>query len=59
MLYELDKVTRTFGSRTVLEIDSLSFEARKIYALIGPNGAGKTTLLNQLAFLDQPSSGQL
>lgn len=59
MLYELTKVTRTFGTRTVLEIDSLSFEARRIYALIGPNGAGKTTLLNQLAFLDQPSSGQL
>ncbi|NNK13633.1 MAG: ATP-binding cassette domain-containing protein [Desulfofustis sp.] len=59
MLYELNKVTRTFGDRIVLEIDSLSFEARKIYALIGPNGAGKTTLLNQLAFLDQPSSGQL
>jgi len=59
MLYELNKVTRLFGSRTVLEIDSLSFEARKIYALIGPNGAGKTTLLNQLAFLDQPSSGEI
>lgn len=59
MLYELDKVTRTFGSRTVLQIDSLSFEPRKVYALIGPNGAGKTTLLNHLAFLDQPSSGEL
>ena len=59
MLYELNKVIRLFGSRTVLEIDSLSFEARKIYALIGPNGAGKTTLLNQLAFLDQPSSGEI
>jgi len=59
MLYELNNVVRLFGSRTVLEIDSLSFEARKIYALIGPNGAGKTTLLNQLAFLDQPSSGEI
>lgn len=59
MLYELNMVSRLFGSRTVLEIDSLSFEARKIYALIGPNGAGKTTLLNQLAFLDQPSSGEI
>jgi tungstate transport system ATP-binding protein len=59
MLYELNHVTRTFGGRTVLAIDSLSFQARKIYALIGPNGAGKTTLLNQLAFLDQPSSGEI
>lgn len=59
MLYELNNVVRTFGPRTVLAIDSLSFEARKIYALIGPNGAGKTTLLNQLAFLDQPSRGEI
>ncbi len=59
MLYELNQVTRSFGSRMVLSIDSLSFQARKIYALIGPNGAGKTTLLNQLAFLDQPSSGEI
>ena len=59
MLYELTNVARIFGDRTVLEIDSLSFEGRRIYALIGPNGAGKTTLLNQLAFLDQPSSGTI
>ena len=59
MLYELHNVVRQFGERTVLEIDHLGFEARKIYALIGPNGAGKTTLLNQLSFLDRPNSGQI
>ena len=59
MLYELNHVVRSFDGRTVLEIDSLSFQARRIYALIGPNGAGKTTLLNQLAFLDQPTSGEI
>lgn len=59
MLYRLNNVVRRFGSRTVLEIDQLTFEARKVYALIGPNGAGKTTLLNQLAFLDQPNSGEI
>jgi tungstate transport system ATP-binding protein len=59
MLFELNQVVRIFGGRTVLAIDSLSFQARRIHALIGPNGAGKTTLLNQLAFLDQPSSGEI
>ena len=59
MLYELHNVVRQFGERTVLEIDHLGFEARKIYALIGPNGAGKTTLLNQLSFLDRPNSGHI
>lgn len=59
MLYELNNVVRQFGCRTVLDIDKLFFEARRVYALIGPNGAGKTTLLNLLAFLDQPTSGEL
>jgi len=59
MLYELNNIVRQFGTRIVLDIPHLAFKARKIYALIGPNGAGKTTLLNQLAFLDQPSSGTL
>ena len=59
MLYDIRNLVREFGSRAVLNIDHLSFEERKIYALIGPNGAGKTTLLNQLAFLDQPTSGTI
>ena len=59
MLYELQKIKRQFGDRTVLDIPSLSLAERKIYALIGPNGAGKTTLLNHLALLDQPTSGEL
>ena len=57
MLYELHKLKKQFGQRTVLDISALTFAARKVYALIGPNGAGKTTLLNHLAFLDQPTSG--
>jgi len=59
MLYELHNVSRRFGDRTVLDIDYLAFEPRRIYALIGPNGAGKSTLLSQLAFLDQPTSGEI
>ena len=59
MLYELIKIKKQFGKRTVLDIPFLTLEARKIYALIGANGAGKTTLLNQLSFLDQPTSGSL
>lgn len=59
MLFELNKIKKQFGDRTVLDLPYLSFEARKVYALIGANGAGKTTLLNHLAFLDQPTSGQM
>lgn len=59
MLYELKNIVRTFKGKNVLDISSLEIERGKIYTLIGPNGAGKTTLLNLLAFLDEPSAGEL
>lgn len=58
-LYKLKNVTRTFGKRTVLSIDSLEIEQGRIYALHGPNGAGKTTLINILGFLDSPTTGSI
>ena len=58
-VYALSRITKTYGSRIVLNIDSLTIEKGKIYALLGPNGAGKTTLLNILGFLDTPTSGRL
>jgi len=57
MLYSLYNLKKVYGSRTVLNIDSLNILRGKVYTLIGPNGAGKTTLLKMLAFLDRPSSG--
>ncbi len=59
MLYELKNIQQVFAGRTALNIVQLAIEAGKIYTLIGPNGAGKTTLLNLLAFLEEPSSGEL
>lgn len=59
MLYELNNIVRCFKGRNVLNIPELQIEPESIYTLIGPNGAGKTTLLNILAFLDEPTSGDL
>jgi tungstate transport system ATP-binding protein len=59
MLYDLNNVTKVYGTRTILDIPELSLQAERIYSLIGPNGAGKTTLLQILAFLDPPSSGAI
>ncbi len=59
MLYKLRRLTKIYGSRTILDIPKLDIEPGKIYTLIGPNGAGKSTLLNVLAFLDSPSSGSV
>ncbi len=57
--YSLSRVTKVYGKKTVLDIDSLKIEKGAIYALLGPNGAGKTTLLKILGFLDYPSSGNI
>lgn len=58
-LYSLRDVSRVFGEREVLRIDSLDLEKGRIYGLLGPNGSGKTTLMRILGFLDQPTSGEL
>ncbi|MDL2307884.1 ATP-binding cassette domain-containing protein [Desulfovibrio sp. OttesenSCG-928-C06] len=58
-LYSLRNVSKRFGEREVLRIDSLEIEAGDIYALLGSNGAGKSTLMRILAFLDAPSGGEL
>ncbi len=59
MLYVLSRITRKYGSRTVLDIPLMEIEKGKIYALLGPNGAGKTTLLNILGFLEVPAAGNI
>jgi tungstate transport system ATP-binding protein len=58
-IYSLSKITKCFGEKTILNINYLDIKKGKIYALFGANGAGKTTLLNILAFLDNPSSGEI
>jgi tungstate transport system ATP-binding protein len=58
-LYTLRALTRTYGTRTVLDVEELSLEAGRIYTLTGANGAGKSTLLQVLAFLLPPTSGEI
>lgn len=59
MLYELRDIKRFYNDRCALSVDRLAIEGGKIYGLVGPNGSGKTTLLRILAFLDEPSEGQI
>lgn len=55
----MEQVVKTYGNRTVLQIDQLEIYAGEILALVGPSGAGKSTLLRLLNFLEPPTSGQL
>jgi len=50
-------LSKSYGSRTVLDIGRLELRRGEILAVMGPSGAGKTTLLRLLATLERPTSG--
>jgi len=58
-IYKLDKITRSYKNKNILDSISLEFDPGKIYALVGENGSGKTTLLETLALLESPQDGNL
>ena len=51
-LLTVEKIQKRFGSRTVLDVESLELQTGCSYALTGDNGAGKTTLLRVMAGLE-------
>ena len=56
-MLELDQVTKSFGSTTVLHPTTLSFAEGTTTVLIGPSGCGKSTLLRIMIGLIQPDAG--
>ena len=55
----IENLSKRYGSRTVLDIDRLSLDFGRSYALIGPNGSGKSTLLKALSGVTDASSGTI
>ncbi len=55
----LDKISKSFGSRSLFEDASFRVNARERFALVGPNGAGKTTLLDIIAGIQKPDEGSV
>lgn len=53
----LSDVSKSFGSRTLFEGVTVTFNAGSRYGLTGPNGAGKSTLLRIIMGLEEPTSG--
>jgi ATPase subunit of ABC transporter with duplicated ATPase domains len=53
------RVSKSYGSRSVLHDVDLVVPPRARIALVGPNGIGKSTLLRILAGLEEPDSGEL
>ncbi len=57
LLLELQNIRKSFGEKTVLQVDALRvYEGEKI-ALIGENGAGKSTLLAIMSGEVEPDAG--
>lgn len=48
-LLKLEKITKYYGQKKVLDEVSFSIKKGEIFSLLGPNGAGKTTLIRIIA----------
>jgi ABC-2 type transport system ATP-binding protein len=54
----VDKLTKTFGSRTAFSDVSFTVGRGEVFGFLGPNGAGKTTTVRSLGTLITPTSGR-
>jgi len=58
-LLNLEKVTKSYGVRILLDEVSLGVAAGERIGIVGRNGDGKTTLLNLMAGRETPDSGRV
>jgi ABC-type sugar transport system ATPase subunit len=56
---ELDRVSKTFGERIVIDDLALQIEKAERLVLFGPSGCGKTTVLRLIAGLEVPDKGEI
>lgn len=59
MQIDLRTVSKSFGSRKVVDAVSLQIPAGGFFALLGPSGSGKSTLLGLIAGLIAPDAGEI
>ena len=57
LVIEAEKITKTYGERTIVAPFSIRVHRGDRIGLIGPNGAGKTTLLKMLTGQIEPDTG--
>ena len=52
-MISIENLSKSYGSKVVLENINLNFEKGKVYGIVGENGAGKTTLFKCIAGLEK------
>ncbi len=57
-MIKLKNIKKTYGERTVLDIENLSFTKGETVAIVGPNGSGKSTLLKIIADIIKSDDGE-
>ena len=58
-LVRIERLTKSFSGRTVLDVDALEIHDGEFFALLGPSGCGKTTTLRSIAGLAEPDRGRI
>ncbi|MEF3305684.1 ABC transporter ATP-binding protein [Paenibacillus sp. GYB003] len=59
LLLDVRGLTKTFGSRTVVDRLNLRIEEGDIYGFLGTNGSGKTTTIRMIMGLVHPDAGEV
>ena len=54
---DISQLTKHYGEKTILSVDSLKIKKGETLAVTGPNGSGKSTLLKILSGLIKADSG--
>ena len=55
----VQRVTKRYGGRSVVDSVSLEVDAGESVVIVGPSGSGKTTLLRIIAGLESPDDGEV
>lgn len=58
-VFKVNKVTKSYGDRLILDGVSFAIESGQRVAIMGPSGVGKTSLIGILSARDFPDSGEV
>ena len=58
-LLQIQKISKSYGGRSIFDMASLSVNENEHIGVIGPNGAGKTTLFKMIANVESKDSGEI